>query len=60
MKPLTKGMTATEKTTELSSLPYNDGTTIGFYMKHSLLAPYLSFLNQLGPDTLLLQLIAYH
>lgn len=39
MKPLTEAMTATEKTAELSSLPYNDGTTIGFYMKHSLLAP---------------------
>jgi len=39
MKPLTDEMTATEKTTELSSLPYNDGITIGFYMKYSLLAP---------------------
>lgn len=39
MKPLTEAVTAAEKTAELSSLSYNDGTTIGFYMKHSLLAP---------------------
>lgn len=39
MKPLTEAMTAPEKTTELSNLPYNDGNTIGFYIKHSLLAP---------------------
>lgn len=60
MKPLTEAMTATEKKTELSSLLYTDGTTTGFYMKHSLLAPQLSFLNQLGSDTLLLQQITYH
>jgi len=36
---LTEAVTATEKTTELSNLTYNDGSTIGFYMKRSLLAP---------------------
>lgn len=60
MKPLTEAMTATGKTTELSNLPYNDSTTIGFYMKHRLLALQLPFLNQLGSGTLLLQQITYH